>query len=155
MFNLKSVSIVSALTIAGSLVALAPAHAGYEFGVRNTIRNSEGTGFSRSNLDISSFETTNTVTNIQSEVKSIKLEAVTDEGGFATANLKFDGSDFTGSAFASTTNIDPIVVGTFSTNAVDSTTTTSSTTEIQGTIHEGYNESYTQFDLDASSYGDW
>jgi ABC-type glycerol-3-phosphate transport system substrate-binding protein len=70
--------------------------------------------------------------NFTRETQNLKIDAVTEPGGFAQANINFNGTSLTGSGVANINNgVDPYVNSGFSRNVETGTLSDITTTKIQ------------------------
>lgn len=141
-----------ATTVILSTVSL-PAFAQIRLGVSNDIKYSTGTDFSRSNLELD--QKTNFVqeNEVVGEAQTIKIEALTGNGGLAEVNLDFDGNKFTGDATANiNTNEDPVVLGAFQTSDIYQFSRLEEEIDLSGNVRSGSDNVTNRLQLDASTY---
>ena len=97
------------LTISAIVIAsVASAGSAFAGTTTNTITNGWETGTRNVEVDNVRVETGDYI----NKNMNMKIDSVTD-GGTATSTLKFDGTKFTGTGFATTGNVDPWVNGGF------------------------------------------
>lgn len=149
MYNRNLLTVLTVSTI--SALSLAPsASAQISLGVNNTIKNSNGTEFNRSNLKLDQNTDFYQVSEAEGNAQTIKLEGFAEN---VTVNLDFDGSKFTGDVTATNeTPVDPVALGAFQNTDIYQFSETAEDTSLKGRIRSGSDSTFNQIDLNANTY---
>jgi len=130
-----------------------PAQAQYALGVQNTINTETGNKWTRGTIKINEKSTVKRLTDTVSKSQALKVEAFPN--GFAV--IDFDGSNFTGHAFATNVDVDivdPAALGAYSQSTTRDRISTVTNTNTQGVINSGSNGTYNNSFIDAKTYLD-